>query len=293
MSVTVLAVLGRGVVDPSIPVARADDTGVTRGDGCFEGLRIQRVTGGHEVDALDAHLGRMTRSATSLAIPFDEGAWRRLIADAGAAWTAARPEEIEASVKLVLTRGIPDDPTPTGFVTVSDLPDHTMERRRNGIDVVTLMRGTASDSFAGAPWLLGGVKTLSYAINMAAQREATRRRAHEPLFVTIDGQVLEAPTASVVWAVGRTLHTIDDTTANGILHSITVETLFDRAPKEDLAAVSGAGTVADLRHADLVMLVSSVVGPLQVRTLDDDPLPTSPGAMDILAACRRLTDFPA
>jgi 4-amino-4-deoxychorismate lyase len=128
---------------------------------------------------------------------------------------------------------------------------------------------------------------------MAAQREATRRRAHEPLFVTIDGQVLEAPTASVVWAVGRTLHTIDDTTANGILHSITVETLFDRAPKEDLDVTSGSGTVDDLRHADLVMLLSSVVGPLRVRTLDGDPLPTSPGAMDILAACRRLTDFPA
>ena len=37
MTQTLLAVLGTGIVDPATPVIRADDPGVTRGDGCFEG----------------------------------------------------------------------------------------------------------------------------------------------------------------------------------------------------------------------------------------------------------------
>jgi 4-amino-4-deoxychorismate lyase len=292
MSLNVVAVLGRGVVDPSAPIVTADDFGLTRGDGCFEGLRIHRIAGGVEVDALDAHLVRMTRSASRLAIPFDEHAWRDLVAQAANAWAAQRPDETEAAIKLVLTRGRPDDPTPTGFATISDPAGDTGSRRRDGIDVITLSRGTATDSFADAPWLLGGVKTLSYVINMAAQREAARRDAHEPLFVSIDGHLLEAPTSSVVWADGRTLHTVDDNEGNGILHSITVQSLFERATAAGWTTISGPGTVADLHQAELAMLVSSSLGPLRIRSLDAKPLDTPPAGFETLAACRRMTDFP-
>jgi 4-amino-4-deoxychorismate lyase len=157
--------------------------------------------------------------------------------------------------------------------------------------VVVLDRGYSTTSFAGAPWLLGGVKTLSYAVNMAAQREAARRGAHEPLFVASDGQLLEAPTSSVVWVEGDTIRTIDDTEANGILHSVTVETLWEKAPKGGWQLVKGSGTVADLHAADAVMLISSVVGPLRVRTLDETPLPATERGLAALAEIRRLTDF--
>ena len=73
------------MVDPGTPVVRADDAGLTRGDGCFEGCRL--VDGA--VDKLDAHLARMTRSAAALEIPFDADEWRDLVAEAVAAWAAA------------------------------------------------------------------------------------------------------------------------------------------------------------------------------------------------------------
>ena len=45
--------------------------------------------------------------------------------------------------------------------------------RRDGLAVITLDRGTVSDAFTGAPWLLGGVKTLSgYAMTNAGQQIA-------------------------------------------------------------------------------------------------------------------------
>ena len=70
----VVAVLGRGVVPPHEPVAPAADAGLTRGDGCFEGVR---VADGH-LGELDRHLARMGRSASALEIPFDSAAWMAL-----------------------------------------------------------------------------------------------------------------------------------------------------------------------------------------------------------------------
>jgi 4-amino-4-deoxychorismate lyase len=293
MTIHVLAVLGRGVVDPGSAVAAADDAGLTRGDGCFEGMRLRRLPDGSEVDAIDGHLARMTRSAAGLGLPFDEGAWRDLVAEAAAAWIRQRPADNEAAVKLVLTRGRPDDSTPTGFAMIFPLHAQAAAWRREGIDVVTLSRGYTESSFVDAPWLLGGIKTLSYAVNMAAQREAARRGAHEPLFVTTDGWLLEAPTSSVVWASEHTLTTIADTAANGILHSITVDTLFERAEKDGWATSRGQGRPANLHAADVVMLVSSVVGPLRVRSLDGILLPAPAAGLDALAECRRLADFPS
>ncbi|MCL2396204.1 MAG: aminotransferase class IV [Acidimicrobiaceae bacterium] len=299
MAILALAVLGHGIVDPSTAVIHADDLGVTRGDGCFEGLRVRRVptneaTGTTTVETVDltAHLRRMAHSADGLGIGFDEAAWRHLVLELADEWAAGYPGQDEAAMKLVLTRGRPGLEQPTGFGTVSDPPADIDTRRQDGIDVVTLSRGTSDDSFSDAPWLLGGVKTLSYVINMAAQREAASRGAHEALFVTVDGSLLEAPTASVVWASGRTLRTVADGVGNGILHSITVDTLFKRAAEGGWTTISGHGQVEDLFDADVAMLVSSGFGPLRIRSLDGKPLPATPAGAESLAACRRFTDFP-
>lgn len=273
-----VAVLGAGVVDPAAAIIGPFDAGLTRGDGCFEGCRLLDGV----IDKLDAHLARMARSAAALEIEFDATAWRRLIADAVAAW----PRSGEAAVKLLLTRGRPGGP-PTGVVTIGALPPDYPRLRRDGLTVVTLSRGAASDAFADAPWLLGGVKTLSYAVNMAAAREAERRGADDALFISTDGIVLESPTGSVVWSHGRTLYTTR-TGATGILAGTTQQLLFERATAAGWQAETVLAPVADLHAADVVWLISSVRGPIDVVELDGQLRSRRP---EIDAEIRRLAGF--
>ena len=261
MTVSLLAVMGRGVIDPATPVLAADDGGLTRGDGCFEGCRIRDAA----VDKLDAHLARMSRSAAALGIGFDTRAWRALIADAVAAW----PHPGEAAMKLVLTRGAPDGP-PSQLLTINPLPPDYPRQRRDGIRVATLQRGTDSDAFDRAPWLLGGVKTLSYAANMAAQREAERRGCDDAIFVSRDGVVLEAPTSSVVWSVGGTLYTTP-LGGTGILGGTTQQLLFERAGEAGWKAAHAPVGVDELRAADSCWLIGSVRGPVDVVAIDGTP----------------------
>jgi 4-amino-4-deoxychorismate lyase len=242
---------------------RADDPGVTRGDGCFEGCRVHLDADGQVVVAkLDRHLARMARSAAALGIPFDEDGWAKLVRIATAAW----PVPGEAAMKLVLTRG-PAGGQPTGFLTIMPMPAHYPRQRRDGVRVITLTRGVDSTVFADAPWLLGGVKTLSYAVNMAAQREAARRGADDVIFVSTDGRVLEAPTSSVIWTVGRVLRTVRPG-ANGILASTTQDLLFERAAAAGWRTELCEPTVAELSEADAVWLVGTVRGPVEIVELD-------------------------
>jgi 4-amino-4-deoxychorismate lyase len=276
--VRLVAVLGTGIVAPGTPVVHADDPGVTRGDGCFEGCRLRTTGSGvSTVDKFDLHLARMSRSAAALGIPFDAAAWTALVDVACAAWA----EPGEAALKLVLTRA------GTGFLTVSDLPAEYPRQRRDGLRIITLPRGLGPAVFEHAPWLLGGVKTLSYAVNMAAQREAERRGADDVIFLATDGSVLETPTGTVVWSVGRTLHT-PPIGPTGILGSTTATLLFERAAAGGWTVERTLAGVDDLHAADAVWVISSVRGPVDVVQLDGTERKRLP---EVDTELRRLVDF--
>jgi 4-amino-4-deoxychorismate lyase len=257
--VEVVGILGTGLVDPATPVVHADDLGFIRGDGCFEGCRV--VAG--EVAKLEAHLARMARSAAGLGIEFDPRPWHDLVAQSCAAW----PAGVEGAMRLLLSRGRGPGHEPTGVLIIKPVAPEYAAQRRDGIAVVTLARGTALDAFAGAPWLLGGVKTLSYAVNMAALREAERLGAVDVIYVSTDGWVLEAPTGSVVWSDGRTMSTTP-TEGTGILRGTTQELLFERAAAQGWRTGYDTATVEDLHAAEGLWLLSSIRGPVEVVELD-------------------------
>jgi 4-amino-4-deoxychorismate lyase len=273
-----IGLLGRGPLDPDSPVVEADDLGLTRGDGCFETTRVVTDDRGRSsVAHLPEHLERLEASCRAQSLPPpDRSAWTALVGELLAGWD----EPGEALLKLMLSRGRESAQPPpgsagapavTGIVTVTSTLPRSIAQRHGGIAVVTLARGTASNAYAQAPWLLGGVKSLSYAINGAALREAARRGADDAIFVSSDGFVLEAPTATVVWRDGDTLLT-PPIGATGILASITQATMFEAAAAARLSTGRELVPPERLLVADGAWLVSSGRGAAPIRTLDGHPL---------------------
>lgn len=254
-----LAVLGTGLVDAQQPVLCADDLGVLRGDGIFETLLVR----GGLAWLLDEHLARLARSARRMELAAPTApAWRELVATVVGVWPAGE----EGVLRLVCTRGPEGGGAPTAYATVASVPPETRRQRAAGVRVVTRSLGLPAGVRETAPWLLGGVKTTSYAVSMAALREARRHDADDVIWLSTEGNVLEGPTATVVWAVGSTLCTVPAET--GILIGTTTEHLLALAPKAGFGVDRRAATVADLRSADAVWLISSVRGAAAVGAID-------------------------
>ncbi|NQX10681.1 aminodeoxychorismate lyase [Microbacteriaceae bacterium VKM Ac-2855] len=234
------------------------DLGLTRGDGVFETINL--VDG--RLQALDAHLARFTRSARLLDLPLpDLDSWRAAI-DAA---VAAHPLAPEAIVKTILTRGVEGTDGPSGWVLVMNSPDFRTPRE-TGIRVVLLDRGYRSDVQQTSPWLLAGAKTLSYAVNRAAVREANRRGADDVVFVSSDGLLLEGPTANLVLL--RDGELVTPPAELGILPGTTQADLFSLAPDLGLRVAIAPLRPDDLRSADAAWLVSSARNAAPIRSVD-------------------------
>lgn len=292
--VVVLADDGPRVVAADAPIVAADDAGLTRGDGCFDSALVAADTGELRVVDLPGHLARLARSAAALEIdPPDETTWVALVDAALAAWTdggegdeggtgtgdaapdASSPDD--ASLKLVLTRGRESAPgRPTAFVVLSPRAGGRPQRgaavaTTRSVRAVTLSRGHPSDAFADAPWLLGGVKTLSYVVNAAAMREARRRGADDVIFTTTDGYALDAPMAGLLVVRDGALLTTP-TGGTGILASTSIDRILAAAAADGRAARHELVPTADLARADGVWLVASSRGPTPVGELDGRPM---------------------
>lgn len=244
-------------VDASAPALSVGELSTQRGDGIFETIG---VVDGHAQE-VDPHLDRLAHSARVCDLPEPNRAqWRAAIAVAAAACAPG-----EASIRLILSRGIEHGPSPTAWVTASPVPDFSQVRER-GVRVVTLDRGIDSDAPARAPWLLLAAKTLSYAPNMAAIREARRRGADDAVYVSSDGFVLEAPTASVILRFGDRFVTPAPT--GGILHGTTQISVFENLVSRGFETGYEAVPVGRLLTADAVWLVSSVRLAVPVTEVD-------------------------
>jgi len=275
----VLVLLDRGaprLADPSAPVLRADDLGVLRGESVFETVRI---AGGRPA-FLDAHLRRLHSSADRLEIGLP-GGWVELVALALAHWPDA-----DGILRLVCSKGPapvgpapvgpgpvgpgPVGPGPVGFALLTPMPAETVAARA-GVTAITLTLGVPAGLREGAPWLLGGVKSTSYAANMAAQRQARDLGADDVVWVSSDGEVLEAPTSTVAWiAAGRL---VTPPPSVGILPGTTLQAVLDL---QLVDADVRRGTVAELRAAEEVLLLSSGRGIAPVVRLDDVELGVGP-----------------
>ncbi|MGI8665010.1 MAG: aminodeoxychorismate lyase [Jatrophihabitans sp.] len=275
MTQRVVGLLGGGLVEAGRPVLHADDLGLTRGDGCFEATRVRTDPAGRQlIDHLDQHLDRFDRSCAGLDLPpIDRTAWHRLIDAVLAGWQLPG----EAMLKLMLSRGRESEPggAVTGLATLTEMSPLVLRQRQQGIAVITLGRGYGSTAFTDQPWLLGGVKTLSYAVNVAGSRQASRRGADDVIFTSSDGYLLEAPTASLVWLAGDQLRTTT-LAGTGVLASITGQALFEAAEQAGYLTGQALITPDELAVADGAWLVSSGRGVARLTSLDGRQLNADP-----------------
>lgn len=273
MTILALAVTGRGLVDPTEPVIRADDEGLLRGRAAFETLRVYsgRPFG------LEAHLDRLAASAVSIGLPAVER--RRLHVLVGLVLPKA--EGGDASLRLVWTAG-PTGGIPTAFALLNSIPDWIEPARERGSSAISLLGLRAS-----APWLLPGVKSTSYAVNMAAEAEARRRGADEAIFVDGDGIVLEGTVTNVWWRLGDTLYT--PSLELGILAGVTRAAVSELAPACGYEVEQGSYPLQHLLEAEEAFTTSSVRELMPLVEVDGRALERGPAAEALQAALRELT----
>jgi 4-amino-4-deoxychorismate lyase len=274
MTLLAVAVGGRGLVDPDEPVLHADDEGLLRGRAAFETLRVY----GGRPFRLEAHVERLEASAARIGLP----SVAREELEALAALALDDAAEPEAVLRLLWTAGRAGG-RPVALALVTTLPPHLDELRARGLGLVALLGARAA-----APWLLGGVKSTSYAVNMAAEAEAQRRGADDAVFVDGTAIVLEGPVTNVWWRRGRTLYT--PSLELGVLAGVTRAVVIEASASCGYAVEEGAFPLAELAGADEAFTSSSVREILPAVRLDGRAIGNGrpgPAARTLQSALRR------
>jgi 4-amino-4-deoxychorismate lyase len=200
----------------------------------------------------------------------------------------AASAERDAVLRLYVTPGREGGSRPTELAMVSTLPPDLDDRRARGLRMITVELGIEPGVRAGAPWLLGGVKSTSYAVNMAAEAEARHRDADDAVFLANGRIVLEGPVTNVWWRAGRDLFTPG--LELGILAGVTRATLLEHAVELDYRVHEGAYPVEELAGAEEAFTSSSVREVMPAIELDGKPIgdgAPGPAAFALQASLRR------
>jgi branched-subunit amino acid aminotransferase/4-amino-4-deoxychorismate lyase len=251
MALTALAVLDGQVLPADEATIPVTDTGLLRGDGVFEVIRVYEG----QPFAFDDHLRRMANSAKNLRLEIDLSAVR---ADAEALLDEAGP--VDGAVRLLVTRG------GRRVGLVEPLPAHNRPLALTSIEYVP-------------PRVLDGVKSLSYAGNVLAKRLAEEAGSDEALLVTPHGRVLEGTTSSLFVSLdGETL--VTPPLSDRVLDSITRRRLLALLP----GAREEVVTREELRGAREAFLASTTREVQAIARIDGDELPAAPGPLTQVAA---------
>lgn len=189
------------------------DSAVVRGYACFEAIRCYQG----RLFRLEDHIDRLARSANALGISVPD---RRLLTF----WvTKLTEEEGDCVVRVILTAGgaVPGVTDQGRCIVIR----HGLPPRRES---VRLMAVSAPWHPAGRAWELAGVKTTSYAPNLAAGRTAMQAGFDDALLISDQRIVLEGPTFSIGWVADGTVYT--PSLKLGILESVTRRVLMELWP---------------------------------------------------------------
>ena len=244
MPVPELASVDGEILSRDKAMVPAADDGLLRGDGVFEVIRLYEG----RPFALGEHLDRMERSAAAIDLPLERAVFESEIAALLAEFGSG-----DAQLRLVVTRG------GRRLAFTERLPPYA-EKDKIGLATFTYAPSV----------LLNGVKSLSYAANMKAIRDAEAQGADDAILIRPDGIVLEAPTSTIFWASDGRLRT--PALQAGILASITRDRIVGELDVEE-----GEFQLDELLGADEAFLASTVREVQAVAAVDGRELPECPG----------------
>lgn len=253
MSLVAVAVQGVGLVDPELPVFRADDEAVLRGAVAFETMRSYAG----RPFLIDRHLARFRGSLAALALPPADGVEDVLELAIG----AAPPDHV-----LRLYRS-----TFALVATAAPLPDNLEELRARGLALRTVDAGSPAS-------LISQAKATSYAGPFAATRAAQAEGADDAILVS-QGRVLDAPTANVWARFGDDLRT--PPLGAGVLPGVTRSLLLELGDAHE-----GEIAVEELYAADELFITSSIREVMPVTSVDGRALAKGPLAARLQAELR-------
>jgi branched-chain amino acid aminotransferase len=232
-----LACVDGRITPPDEAVVPATDEGFLRGDGAFE---VLRVFGGRPFE-LERHLERFARTCEAILLQFPRD---EILADLAAMLDEAGA--VDCLWRVLVARG------GTRLHLLEWVPP---EKRRSGPLTLRTVRYQPTV-------VLSNLKPMSYGANVAATRRARHEGGDEGLLVHPDGTVLEAPTASVFWALDGVLKT--PALDLGILPSITRMVIM-----EALDTLEVSARLDEVLAADEVFLASTSREIQPVSRIDD------------------------
>ena len=251
---------GRAVV----PVG---DRGFMYGDGLFETMR---VFNGKPV-RMAQHLERMVRGADFLKIklPFTPKELQQFAEQL--IERNARPDSI---LRVTLTRGPgvrgyspKSEGTPTVVMTLHDAPSVDPNTPPQWSLGRSSFRIPASDP-------LSSFKTLNKLAAITARGEAEDQGADEAFFTNTNGEVAETAGANLFWIYHDKVCTTP--TGRGVLPGITRAVVLEICQVLGLPTNKRVIKPEALRNSEGIFLTQSVLGVIEVVTLDGEPVPQSP-----------------
>ena len=243
-----------------VPLAEAsvsiEDRGFQFGDGVYEVIR----TYGGRPFKLEAHIGRLNRSAEAigLAQPYSVEEWREYITEG--LRQSAFPE---SKIYVQITRGAAPrdhayapDLQPTIVMTVRELRPLAAAVQAVGVDAMTV------DDIR---WGRCDIKSINLLANVLARQQAKESGVFEAILVR-NGEVTEGSVSNVFVVKNRTLVTAPVGTR--ILSGVTREVVVGVAKQEGFEVQERYPSQAELYAASEVFLTGTTVEVLAIIRID-------------------------
>jgi D-alanine transaminase len=237
------------------------DRGFLFADGVYE---VSAVLDGKLVDN-DAHLVRLQRSLSELAIPnpHSDADWTRIEQE-----LTARNRLTEGVVYIEVTRGVaerdfvyPEDLSPTVVV---------FTQKKNIVASALLTRGAKVVSAPDLRWLRRDIKSVALLAQVLAKQAAAAAGAAE-VWMVEDGFVTEGG-SSTAFMIGHDRRIVTRPLSAAILPGITRRAVMWLAAREALVVEERPFTVVEAKAAAEVFYTSASNFVVPVVSIDGDPI---------------------